>query len=510
VRVRRPLVFLLASFLSLVLITALSASEVPEKAPDLDRGRDIFHNGAAADGEEILAAVGVEAFEVRAEVLPCASCHGRDGRGNPEGGISPSDLRWDSLTRKPKPYTEEQLVRAITMGLDAAGEDLDMAMPRYRLSHRDAEDLIAYLRLLGHETVPGVSEEIVRIGTLLPGGKAGWEARAALEAYFDTVNDLGGVFGRKLELAVIPSPPVDLALDASALRQSLEETEPFALVASSVHGHEAEVTGVLEELALPLVGTFHEQAWLPFPPSRYVFYLYGGIEEQARSLVEFAVAQGKNELLIVRGERELYRSAAASAEEQARLADLAVEVVSLESSGPEAEELEAGESEAAMGRNVSVLWLAPGRRLQSLPRDGEALVLVPGQLLDPSMLGAMPVGAGLFAAFPTVPSDLRPAGQSLLQGVRESHALVGNGGPAETTSLASAVLLVAALRAVGREMDREKLVDALESLYRFDTGFTPPLTFGPNRRLGARGAQIVAIDPAAGRFVPAGERVNPR
>jgi len=50
----------------------------------------------------------------------------------------------------------------------------------------------------------------------------------------------------------------------------------------------------------------------------------------------------------------------------------------------------------------------------------------------------------------------------------------------------------------------EKLVDRLESLRAFSTGYVPPLTYGPTRRLGARGAYVVRLDLKEKRLVPEG------
>jgi TATA-binding protein-associated factor Taf7 len=48
------------------------------------------------------------------------------------------------------------------------------------------------------------------------------------------------------------------------------------------------------------------------------------------------------------------------------------------------------------------------------------------------------------------------------------------------------------------------LVDALEALYQYETGLTPPLTYGPNRRVGARGAHLVAVDLLNKKYQPVG------
>ena len=44
------------------------------------------------------------------------------------------------------------------------------------------------------------------------------------------------------------------------------------------------------------------------------------------------------------------------------------------------------------------------------------------------------------------------------------------------------------MRRAGRDLSREKLVDQLETLRGFATGYAPPVTYASGRRLGARGA----------------------
>ena len=47
-----------------------------------------------------------------------------------------------------------------------------------------------------------------------------------------------------------------------------------------------------------------------------------------------------------------------------------------------------------------------------------------------------------------------------------------------------------------KRLSREKMVTALEDLYEFDTGLTPPITYDPNRRIGARGERRRILDAA--------------
>jgi ABC-type branched-subunit amino acid transport system substrate-binding protein len=69
--------------------------------------------------------------------------------------------------------------------------------------------------------------------------------------------------------------------------------------------------------------------------------------------------------------------------------------------------------------------------------------------------------------------------------------------PRHTTSqlsaFAAAKVFVEALTRAGKDLNREKLVTTLESLYAYETGTTPPITFGPNKRVGAASAHVVPL-----------------
>ena len=77
-------------------------------------------------------------------------------------------------------------------------------------------------------------------------------------------------------------------------------------------------------------------------------------------------------------------------------------------------------------------------------------------------------------------------------------------------AVSAATLLTEGLFRSGRDLSREKLIESIEGLYGFNTGLTPEMAFTPNRRLGARGGHIVAVDLSEGAFKPTGERVVPR
>ncbi|HWW63063.1 MAG TPA: cytochrome c, partial [Thermoanaerobaculia bacterium] len=125
-------------------------------------GRAIYEKGEGAS--PIVARIS-GGSEVPASALPCIGCHGADGRGRTEGGVTPSDIRSAELTkpyevttangRRRAPYTDALLRRAITMGVDSSGHHFDPLMPRFQMTRADLDQLITYLHILGTTDVPG-------------------------------------------------------------------------------------------------------------------------------------------------------------------------------------------------------------------------------------------------------------------------------------------------------------------------------------------------------------------
>ena len=60
-------------------------------------GKRLYREGISSSDAQLTARVGASDMSVPASVLPCASCHGTDGRGRAEGGVRPPSLDWQRL-----------------------------------------------------------------------------------------------------------------------------------------------------------------------------------------------------------------------------------------------------------------------------------------------------------------------------------------------------------------------------------------------------------------------------
>jgi cytochrome c oxidase subunit 2 len=141
-----------------LLITPVTSVGGPEEY--VSNGQMIYFTGRNQQGERI-SFDGAPMWLYR-HGGSCASCHGPDGRGGAPvmmGTEIPGDIRYSHLTEEEHeegeehpPYTDELIKRAITQGLNPAGEPLDPTMPRWHMSDQDLNDLIQFLKTLdgGH------------------------------------------------------------------------------------------------------------------------------------------------------------------------------------------------------------------------------------------------------------------------------------------------------------------------------------------------------------------------
>jgi mono/diheme cytochrome c family protein len=122
-------------------------------------GERIYYTGVSARTGPIPASGGPMWAGMRGG--GCVACHGVRGRGGVPvmmGGAIPSDIRYEALTkeehreaeatREHPAYTDALIKRAITQGVDPAGNSLDWTMPRWQMGEEDLADLLAYLRTL--------------------------------------------------------------------------------------------------------------------------------------------------------------------------------------------------------------------------------------------------------------------------------------------------------------------------------------------------------------------------
>ncbi len=509
--------------LAMALLLLAGSAVAGDLSPQEARGKQIYFQGTSPRGEAIMASLGADGIRLSASAVTCAGCHGADGRGRPEAGVIPSDITWGHLLkpsghrhlmgRSHPAFTESSLKQAIVSGLDPAGNRLDASMPVYSLSDADLDDLLAYLKRLESDLDPGLSERIVRIGTLLPSGgrlaTIGQGVEEVLSAYFDRVNARGGLYGRRLELVVADYDGTPGSVPTAAEGLS-ENGGVFTLLSPIAAGAEAELSALAEDSRLPVIGPLTLLSPNPLALNDFTFYLYAGVHEQVRVLVDYAareLALSNPRIALVGAASGGYRDAARAVAQQR-----AVHSWDVDSPIELADDTDPSAAAAQLAAERIDVLLALGRtNLGSLLAAGEEIgwrpiVLLPSAFADARIFDlSATVQSRIHLAYPTLPSDITTAGAAELQALKSRGAeLKQHHHTSRIAALAAAKILIAALKDAGRDLSRDKLLRSLEGLHSLETGLAPPVTYDANRRVGALGAYVVAVDPVQQRFLPIG------
>lgn len=491
--------------------------------PQEIRGKQIYTQGTSPSGKEILAYLGDSSLEVSGNTMACANCHATRGEGKPEGGIDPSNITWEALTkpygvthtsgRKHPAYTERGLELAITRGLDPAGNKLLAAMPRYQMTKEDLADLVLYLKRLGTDTDPGVADNRIVIGTAVPSKgpllEMGQAVKEVLVAAFAEVNAQGGIYGRQVELKFVETGENPASTRAN-IERLIKDEKVFAMAGAFLAGAEKEVTPLFAEQEVPLVGPLTLDPKIGSPLNRQVFYLTSGNAAQARAMISFLAKQPEAKgrpLAVVYTPTDLNASVVGAVKSEAQKDSLAPPVLHEYATGTfDAVATVKQLSEQGIG---AVLFLGSTADLTTFMIEADKANWFPQILLqsggvDRSVFNA-PAGfeGKLLFTLPTSPSDQKVEALTEYRLLTEKYKLQPKHQAAQISAYAAAKLLIEGLKRVGRDVSRERLIQVLEGFYEYQTGLTPPITWGPNRRIGAMGAYVVRVDLKGKQFVPA-------
>ncbi|HET8723570.1 MAG TPA: ABC transporter substrate-binding protein [Anaeromyxobacteraceae bacterium] len=493
-----------------------------ELSPSEQAGKRIFLTGESPSGAEITVRIGREGSTLPGSAAPCGTCHGADGLGRPEGGVIPTEITWGALAkpyghahpggRKHPAFDERSLGRTLRTGVDPAGNALDPIMPRYEISDADLASLVAYLKVVERDLDPGVEATALRVGVVLPDrgalAEVGAGMRKVLQARADALAAAGGVNGRKLEL-VFAGYDSDAGDGRAEAERLVRSGRVFALLSGFVPGSEPALEALAESEKVPLVGPFTLFARQAEPVNSWVFFLQAGVREQARLLAAHATRDLRVEparIAILHPAEPRATDAAVAAREQLGKGGAAALVETWSGPLPDA----ALPARLARQGIQAVLFLGGDAELEAFARGADAAGFAPWLLASGTLAARSAsrapasVRGRVRLAYPSSPADETPEAAAELARLRSRLGLPERNRASQVAAVAAFEVLLEGLRRSGRHLSRERLVASLEALYDFPTGLLHPVTYGPNRRVGALGGWIVAVDPAGGSFSPVG------
>lgn len=350
---------------------------------------------------------------------------------------------------------------------------------------------------------PGVSDTSISIGMSAPfsgtNGAYGVDMRDTIAAYLDQVNRSGGVNGRRIELIAVDDG-YETERTVANTTALINEKKVFALVGfyGSTPTTEAMNT-VFGPARVPLIGTISGAGSLRQAPSanannRYMFNVRASYADETEAIVNQLVSLGlKNIAVFYQNDgfgksglegvtaalkkHNLTPSAVATVERNS--VDVVKAVAAIAPTNPQAVVM-------------VTLYKPTAAFVRAMKKAGQ----------NPMLMTLSPVGAELLAQ--ELGSDSRGIGISQVVPypwndtvpiVRDYQKLLGRQGKYSYYGLEAYItarVLVDGLRRIGKDVTRERLINALEGLTNQDFG-SYRINFGPDNRLGSRFVELTVV-----------------
>jgi len=355
------------------------------------------------------------------------------------------------------------------------------------------------LAAVAQQATPGVTPTTIVLGQSAafsgPAAQLGIQMNLGTKTYFDHVNAQGGVHGRKIELRT-RDDKYEAKLAAENTRKLIEEDKVFALISAVGTPTSAAAMPIFTEAKVPYFGPFTGAELLREPFNRYIFNVRASYFDETEKIVEQLVSTGMKNIAVfyqndaygmaglTGTERAMQRrnmKIAATATVERNSADVAQAVKSIGAARPDAVVMiSAYTSIAAFVREMK--------------KDGYN-----GQFHNVSFVGSKALADALgdeghgVAISQVVPPPWTPTTQI----VKEYQARMKAAGVTayDFTSLEGFIVAKAfteGLKRAGRDLTRERLIAALETMTYVDLGDFI-INFSPTNHAGSHFVDLTII-----------------
>ena len=148
---------------------------------------------------------------------------------------------------------------------------------------------------------PGVTSKTILLGQSAafsgPAAQLGIQMNIGTKSYLDHVNAQGGVYGRRLQLKT-RDDRYEATLCVEATKKLIEEDKVFALISYVGTPTTGAAMPVLTEAKVPLVGPFTGAELLRTPVNRYVFNVRASYYDETEKIVEHLVSTGNKKIAV--------------------------------------------------------------------------------------------------------------------------------------------------------------------------------------------------------------------
>lgn len=346
----------------------------------------------------------------------------------------------------------------------------------------------------------GVTDSAITLGMSSPfsgpNGAYGLEMREAISAYFQQINAGGGIHGRRIELIALDDG-YETDRTVANTRKLIDESKVFALLQYYGSSPTTEAMKVFSAAKVPLVGTVSGADSIRIPVNRYMFHIRASYADETESIVNQLVSLGIRNIAVFYqndgfGKSGLDGVTNALLKHQLKpVAVATVERNSLEVSAA-AQAIAKANAQAVIMVTLYKPTAVFVRQMRMFGQNPQFMTLSPvGADLLVKELGPDSRGIGISQVMPYPWNDtvlLVKEYQRLIAQVARHQNYSYYGIEAYVT----AKVMVEAIRKAGRDLTREKLVTALESMSALELGGYR-VGYSPQSHIGSRYVDLTVI-----------------
>jgi ABC-type branched-subunit amino acid transport system substrate-binding protein len=354
---------------------------------------------------------------------------------------------------------------------------------------------------------PGIGNDVVVLGQSAaltgPASSLGVEMREGALAYFSRINAAGGVHGRKIELHSLDDG-YEPDRTAANTRKLIDEERVFMLFGYVGTPTSQAALPIFTAAKVPFFGAFTGAELLRTPLNRYVFNMRASYYDETETMVNHLVTSGKRNIAVFYQNDAFGKAGLTGVELAMKRRGLAISATGTVERNTT--EVAAAVKSIGAAKPDAIIMVSAYRSCGEFVRQAKKAGMH-ADFLNVSFVGAKALATDLGSdGYGVVVAQVVPFPWGAnTPVVRDYHKAMASVNPQSALSFTSlegylaAKTLSEALRRVGRDLSREKLIAELERMREYDLGGFV-VGFSPSNHNGSKFVDLTMIGKE-GRFV---------
>lgn len=362
------------------------------------------------------------------------------------------------------------------------------------MSQQDISDLAAYIKVLGTTKTVGITDTSIHIGWLPliqeKFAKVDAVQQQITKAFFQDLNQKGGIYNRKIYLKNYQE------------KNNNESLDLFALTGSALFANQTNSTNNFDIGTTPFIGPISTYPTQNDWQKATTFYAYPNLKEQIELFAtKLATTTGIQKSLAILVANTPLQQALAQPFKQAASFYLVKEIA------PKTSDFTIIIEELKKSGIQSVLLLGnPELEAHFFQHFSTTVppfdIILPSTQTQQSIFELPPTfNNKIVLLYPFWNNVVSPQGRESFQQLQQKYQLSIQYQQSQMLALSTATLIVEAIKACGQDLTPATLVEQLERFYKLKTQWSPSMTFTPNRHTGVEQIFVLRYQGKAGGFV---------